>query len=87
MNSRTGFSQKALSLVMAVSMFFAVLSIGAKAAPQYGETAIVAEWVYGGAPTNSTNVPATGGENADGATLTNWKDAAMTYSSASLVVS
>ena len=79
--------QKTRALLWMLWTFFGLLPLGAPAAPQYGEAALVAEWSYGSNPTPPTPVPATDGENADSATLRNWKNADMTYSSSSLAVS
>ncbi|MCL1982621.1 MAG: 5'-nucleotidase C-terminal domain-containing protein [Clostridiales bacterium] len=85
MNKRSVITRKTLSIALALCMVFSMVSVSAAAAPQYGETAVVAEWNYSAVPAAAA-APATGGENKDGAVLTNFQNAVPTFSTASLCI-
>ncbi|MCL1809849.1 MAG: 5'-nucleotidase C-terminal domain-containing protein [Clostridiales bacterium] len=85
MNRRSVTARKTLSVALALCMVFSMVSVSAAAAPQYGETAVVAEWNYSAVPPAAA-VPATGGENKDGALLTNFQNAVPGFSTGSLVI-
>ena len=82
MSKSSNVSKRVLALLLTLLMTFCMLPGVLLAAPQNGENAVAVEWNYTGV--SPAAAPATGGENQDGALLTNFQNTAPTFSTASL---